>query len=500
MKKIFLIIIAVIFIFSGCDEDFLEREAPAKLTPETFYVEDNILAITAGAYAELQHYKYVTSRFAFGDIASDDCAKGSYDADFSAMLRLKHFSCLADDNILSWKWEPIFKGIGNANRLYQSTADLEIDDDIKNKILAEALFLRAFWYFEAVRTWGGVPLLTEPVELDDTLVRATEAETWAFIEDDLLFAIENLYTKSEIDPANYGRATRGAANALLVKTYLYQEKWTEAKNAALDIINSGEYSLSAKYGDIFQPNGEHGPGSIFEINFVSTGEVEAGENEGNFSIVFRNPRGAWGWGFAQPTQDLADEYEENDPRKDVTLISVEEAEEICGEEFTDMQTPFYNRKIFLHPDDRPSQYRDCPYNERIIRYADVCLMYAEACCQLGELGQAKEYLNKVRKRARNSHPNPPDGLLPDFPNYNDRNGNPYTDDQTGLLNAIYHERRVELALEGHRFYDVVRTGRGPELLKGEDYQFVEGKHEIVPIPQSEIDNSNGSIEQNDNYF
>jgi hypothetical protein len=476
--------------FISCEKDFMEKQRQGELTPEAFYASPDgaFKAITA-AYGYMQSYQFVSAKFCFGDICSDDAMKGSEAGDFPAMQRAKEFTSAASDNIIAWLWSPCFRGIYKANMVLEPFKDVVLDQTTKDRIMGEAKFIRAFWYFIAVNTWGDVPLITKPFEVGKyDVAKSPKAEVWAQIEKDFTEAAQVLPEKNEPGWL-LGRATKGAALAYLAKSYLYQKKWQLAKETFKKVIDGGKYALVPDYSTIFTPAGENTSESVFEIQFMSTGEEAVWDNEGNFAPVFCNPRGAWGWGFDQPTKDLAAEYETGDPRKTATLLPVPEAKKLCAPDsnFTDDATGYYNRKIFLLPKDRPTQFRDVNFNERMIRYSDVLLMYAEACCELNELADAKTYLNMVRARARGNNPN----ILANFPGYKDPKGQPYSDNQTGLRNAIYHERRVELGMEGIRFYDLVRTGRAKDLLKGYKPYY--------PIPQSEIDASQGMITQTEGW-
>jgi hypothetical protein len=287
-----------------------------------------------------------------------------------------------------------------------------------------------------------------------------------------------------------GRITTGAAQALLVKTYLWRQKWTEAKAVADAIISSNEYQLMASYADIFPLYGENNSESVFEIQYMNASGGNWGKNaanEGSFTNVFQRARGQFaGYGFNIPTQDFVDEFFQEgfeDPRLKSTVFRVGEAMGDRGI-FTIDATGgipflFYNKKYFNNLSE------DAPFgdpnpnggsNDRVIRYADVLLMQAEASFRSGDETSARNSLNQVRSRVG----------IPEV-----------TATGHALLEAIYRERRLELGLEAHRFFDLVRTGRAAEVLGG--LGFVAGIHELFPIPQSQIQATNGAVTQNPGY-
>lgn len=485
--KTYRILILITFLFVGfsCSEDFLDKQPKGEEIASEFYkTKRGTKAQIIAAYSELKNYRYASNRFFLGDVASDDATKGSEPGDFVTAKEIEEFRATSSNfQFGSWWWTRLFRGVFYANVAIANIDKLtDATDAEKNQMLAEAKFLRAYYYFELVRSYGGVPLRTSP-EQGKEQVRASAAEIYALIEEDYKFAAQHLLEKSAYPDADMGRATKGAAQALLGKAYLYQKKWQEAKDVFQQVINSSEYSLDADYKPQFTVAGENGVESIFEIQFFeSESEANTWRNGGNFTTVFIMPRNIWGWGLMQPTKALYDAYENGDPRREATIIVKGEVIEGEKQEGTDDQTGFYSRKDFLPPSQRPKlSVKNSPLNEIIIRLADVYLMYAEAVYHLGDENTAKIYVNKIRERARAGN----NAILPDV-----------TASGDALLKAIYHERRVELGLEHHRYWDVIRTGRGKELLHP---NFTPGKHELFPIPQSEIDASKGVLTQNPGY-
>jgi len=537
MKNLFLIILGL-FVFASCSEDFLDTQKIGEQTVETFYQTDAQAIMAANAcYAPLWHYRYVSSSFALNNIATDDAVKGSEPGDMDAITDLENFMILPSNTIINWKYPRIFEGVNKCNQVIYNLEGKEYPEltpEIQARVIAEAKFLRAFYYFDGVRTWGGLPIIEKPLQLNEmNLTRNTIAEVYDFIEADLKAAEAVLPEKSEYAAEDLGRATKGAAQALLVKVCVYQasegyegkdfydaSKWAEAKVWAEKLFASGEYSLyEGFYGDIFDEIGENGPESIFEIQFTETeSNGDTYNNNGNFTTVFTMPRGPWGWGLMQPTYDLYAEFEQGDPRRDASITNslAYIAEEIAyGAPATttvsDDRTGLHNLKNYLKPNERPIvNYKNSPVNERVIRLSDVYLMYAEACYHTGDEANARLYVNKVRERARGGN----NAVLPDV-----------TASGEALLEAIYHERRVELCLENHRFFDLIRWGRLEKEVKTDGYlvgtiitevngeyviesdgnapfkatQLNMNTHWLMPIPQSEIDFTGGVITQNPGY-
>jgi len=321
--------------------------------------------------------------------------------------------------------------------------------------------------------------------------RAPASEIYSLIEQDLLEAIDGLPEKSEYPATDMGRATKGAARALLAKVYLFLKDFANAEVYALEVINSGEYALMPNFEDANSKAGEFGVESIFEIGALP---LEGLANGGNQYANVQGVRGTpnRGWGFNRPSLDLQNSFEPGDPRLDATVIFLGEVLDgitIVGDggtpdELRDannnlIEIETYNQKVWTPGENVPTQH---DHNKRILRYADVLLMAAEALNENGESTEALVYLNQVRERARGGA-----DVLPDI-----------TETDIDLLrDIILEERRHELALEGHRFWDLVRTGKAEEVLG--PLGFVAGKHELLPIPQSEIDLNNGVWEQNPNW-
>lgn len=488
--KKFLTIATLTFTLVGCT-DFLSVNPQSELTQEAFpqSASDALLATNA-VYTSLRNWHYHSGGFPILDIMSDDAHKGSNPNDAASTVGpYDDFTHNTSQDGLNRWWTTLYQGIRHANVVLEKVPAIQMDNNLKTRYLAEAHFLRGLYYFDLVRAFGGVPIVTTS-EPDLRVPRSSANDVYDLIITDLMTAIEGLPLKSQYSDNDLGRATRGAAQALLARVYLFRGDFTNAEVYALNVINSGEYGLEPNFIDANGEDGEHGVESVFEIGAVST-EASIGNQYANTQGVRGNPNR--GWGFNRPSIDLRNAFGNNDPRRQGTIIElgdVIDGIEIAGDSSTPdelrdaqgnlLEIESYNRKVWIAGLSTTTQFG---HNRRLIRYADVLLMAAEAMNENGKSAQALQYLNQVRQRARQGNPN----ILPDITVTN----------QSVLRDLIINERRVELALEGHRFWDLVRTGRAADVLGPRG--FIPGKHELLPIPQSEIDLSQGTLEQNPNW-
>ncbi len=500
--KYILFISVAIFTFLSCEKE-LDKLPVLGEQESNFYktAADAVHALTA-AYDPLQ-YNFTNSVYHFrwfiGDFASDDAIKGgSGVTDQPQLEQLSNYQATPNNIHLNAMWTAKYIGIYRCNLVFENVPSIEdelLTDEIKARLLAEARFLRAYYYYDLVSVFGNVPLVDRTLNPSEyNQPNAPEGEVWAFLEQDLIDAIADLPLKSQYPISDLGRATKGAAQGLLLRAYLYQEKWTEAQTVAEQIVESGEYNLNADYEDIFNKAGENGPGSVFEIQRSPLGGgywgSVNGANEGNLTNIYQIARGAFGgFGFNLPTQDFVDEFETGDIRLNASVFMVGDTMGDRGV-FTKAATGFdhdyYAKKYFVSRSEHEEINVGDPLmngesNDRIIRYADVLLMHAEAAYHNGQEDVARTSLNAVRERASRTSAQ----ALPEI-----------TATGTALLDAIYHERRVELGLEGLRFFDVVRQNRGTEVFGG--LGFV-SNNRLHPIPQQQIDLSNGVLLQNPGY-
>ncbi|MGQ1947103.1 RagB/SusD family nutrient uptake outer membrane protein [Geofilum sp. OHC36d9] len=513
--KIQIIIPIVIALFVASCESWLTEPEPAVTELQDYYTSGTTgIHTTNAAYVPMMwEYNYTYfSEFFIGDIVSDDALKGGQNiSDMADVYDMENFKTIANNGLLLDYYRSQYQGIGRCNLGLAEVPLIELDSvmtfAVQKRLLGELKFLRALYYFRLVRVFGGVPLVDYVIESSEDWQqpRATVDKIYKFIITDLADANNLLWDKSKYNAGDLGRATKGAAQAMLLKTNLYLKKYSEARIWGDSILQSGEYDLCSNYADNFTLEGENGIESVFEIQYAddptsdyggSNGEGGNGYSRGTFTTILTRSRSSLlggGWGFNKPTQNLYDEYEADDPRRDVTILNptddqIENPDQeiYLGSRYLNNKTGMYDGSGNAIPLDHPSRG---PLNRIEIRYADVLLMYAEACCELGDLTEAKTALERVRNRARNGN----SSILPEFPNYGG-----YADTKDDLRDAIRHERRVELAMEGHRWYDICRWGIAKEIMdayklteteavQNQMAEFIEGKHELMPIPSQEIE-------------
>ena len=513
MKNNFLKMTVVVglILMAGCKKSFLEVSPQGQLTEELALKDPQAAEkLVGGVYNTLYFGGFDITTVGFlwviaTDVASDDADKGSSPGDFNAggAGDIDNFVHNPNNFIFNNIWTGHYAAITRANKAIDILNQSTFDAVRKNRLIGEARFLRGLYYFNLVRFFGGVPKIDRvllPTEGNDASVqtRATTAEIYALINSDLEFAAANLPLKGDPN-TQAGRANKGVAQAYLAKVYMYQKNWQKAFDASQAVINSGKYSLVTDYNFIFREKpggggvagGNNNNESIFE---VQTG-INAGENA--VSPLFSNsqgPRGRGGWndlgfGFNTPSADLAGSYATGDVRRNATIIFINPtaAGTDAGTVLWDglrlpskdsVENERYNYKAYHSPlaeSPQVTSNKDTkPKNIRLMRYAEVLLIYAEAAANLGNTAEATAKLNMVRSRAN---------LGP----------------STGAVANIWNERRYELAMEQDRFFDLVRQGRAGTVLRAHGKAFVDGKHEVFPIPQPQRDLSGGRLTQNPGY-
>lgn len=483
--------------FMACKKNFLDRKPLGSYTSDDYpypkgggVYDQYIFA----AYASLRSWGCVGEGYvAAASIRSDDAVKGSTPTDALIVVPFDDFPVPPDNGLVNTIWTGYYDAITKCNQVLHQVAidSVNTPDLIKMRAKGEARFLRAYCYFTLERFFGNVPIVDTILSVGESNVpQSSPSEVYAFIEQDLLFAASVLPTKW--DSRFIGRATSGAAHGILAKVYLYEKKWEQAMAQAEIVINSGVYDLNTPYDDIFTESGENSSGSIFEIQCYS--DANHPTEYGSQYAQVQGVRGApgWdnlGWGLNVPAMDLVNAYETGDPREKSTILYCPSPEPTrYGEIFPVEPNPRYNMKVYTNPAKRDAVGRMAGYwvNIRVLRYADVLLMYAEAANELGQTDQVLEKLEWVRARARNGD----NSVLPEITETN----------QNALRDIIRHERRIELAMEDQRFFDLVRWGiAGPVLNSAGISNFVPSRDKWLPIPQLQIDLSKGKLHQNPGY-
>ncbi|MDX2285073.1 MAG: RagB/SusD family nutrient uptake outer membrane protein [Bacteroidia bacterium] len=481
--------IALTVLLTACSPEFLDKKPLGLLSSDSFFrTEQQAVWGTNAIYEQLRNWEvHVFSYIGLTDILSDDADKGSTPTDANFLNEIDEFTFDPGNLAMKTVWSGYYRGIYRANLAILRIPDVEeIDPALQARLIGEAKFLRAYFYFNLVRWFGDLPLITEPLGPDEyEQSRVPAAEVYAFIKQDLLEAIQALPEKSQYAQADLGRVTKGAARGLLAKVHLTLGEYAQAEQYALEVINSGQYSLLASYEQIFAREGENSSESVFEVQSAA---LETGSGGSQYNEV-QGVRGTpnLGWGFNRPSDNLVLAYEPGDPRREATILYPGEVlpdGSAIVEDNPDIINERYNQKAWvpLHPGGNGNG----PGNIRILRYADVLLIAAEALNETGKQAQALTYLNQVRRRARGTLPA---SILPDV----------NTADPNVLRQRIWQERRIELAMEQQRWFDLLRQQRAAQVMQGVGKAFVAGKHELLPIPQSEIDLSGGALAQNPGY-
>ena len=484
----------MIVSFSGCS-DFLDETPKGRYTTENFYkTEEHAFLALTGVYNKASFVSTDNALWVFGDVVSDDAVKGGTAGDQSEIQFLEEFDYSSNNGYLLKIWTDYYEGITRANYLLYYAGNITMDADLKARILGEAKFLRAYFYFNLVNIFGEIPLKTQP-PLNASLIHIGKSPVeaiYAQIEEDLLDAIDVL--EVEYSGSDVGRATQGAAWGLLAKAKLYQSEWQEALDAIDELENLGVYSLQPVYKNNFIDSTQNNSESIFEIQHLSGQIPKLGSHLNQWFGATDNN----GYAFNVPLQDFVDEFEVTagnvvDPRLDYT-VGQEGQAWINGEAFdpTWSATGFLQKK-HLQPLSEEPIVGDASLNYVYMRYADILLMKAEALNELNQVAQAVVPLNEVRKRARESYlydldlpgaGSVPANLLPDV----------VAGSQTSVRNAIQHERRVELGFEFHRFFDLMRYGAATAEAALADTNFDYETHRYFPIPQAEVD-ANTAIDE-----
>jgi hypothetical protein len=603
-----MLTLGVLLATPGCDS-ILDKAPLGQLTTETFLtLPEHGVQATNATYSQLRDWSvHVFAWIGMTDIVSDDATKGSTPADAPFLLELDQLSFDAGNSAFSGTWTGYYQGIYRANYAIQGIPQIpNMDPALRNRLVGENQFLRAYYYFFLARAFGNVPLITRPLRPGEyEQPGATQAEIYALIVQDLRDAIDVLPVR--YPAAELGRATRGAAQGMLAQVYLYMGDYANAETYARAVIESGEYSLFNDYGLLFTREGENSSESLFEVQATRLETGGAASQYSQVQGVRGNPN--LGWGFNQPSDQLDAAFEPGDFRHGHTILFPWEllpdgsGTHVFANPTIDNQR--YNQKAFTSAGGAGGS-GNAGTNIRRLRYADVLLIAAEAAYRNGRIGDAQSFLNQVRERARADNPSTIGVLTEDLAPYMvnhlgltagqggamvrrahpqgpaaaegigsaqfafvplvqapivevldiiqsvngtavsnneeylaamrnvpigssvtlevlratvDRDGSQWVRNQTprtvtvttiarlpnvtatgdALLQAIWRERRVELAMEQHRWFDIIRQGRAQQLMAAAGHTFVPGRHELYPIPQREIDLSAGLLRQNPGY-
>ena len=471
--------------WTSCGKNFLEEPTRTVTIDDLLNnPQDGAQRVIGAVYNRL--YDWETHSFSWigvSSITSDDADKGSSLGDGGGdKIELDGWLISPTNISFNEVWQGNFEGIGRACYAISLLEGMNLSPAEKDRYIGEAKFLRAYFYWNLIRTFGGVPkidkVLSSQADIETASIRASPAEIYAFMESDLTEAAAKL--PPIIPVSERGRASRYAAQGLLAKIYLYQQKWAQSKAMCDAIIGSTQFSLLPDYSMIWREAGEFSSESIWEVNAIGTNPPKGIQQYTEVQGMRGSGLGDFGWGFNTPSQDLVNAYEAGDERKDATIL-------LRGSTLWDgfvtestLPNPYYNYKAYVSRTaetwfDRGQSNK----NLRVVRYGEILLIKAEVENELNDTTAAKIALNELRVRA---------GLNPVDAN-----------SQASMRDKIYKERRVEMAFEHDRIFDLRRTGRAAAVLQAHGKPYISPKHDLFPIPQRQIDLSGNKITQNPGY-
>ena len=491
-KNIIIYTTAVlVFMNTGCKKN-LEQPISGQYQADKFFTSDaNATLAVNAAYNPLTFTDASSNAiWVLGDVASDDAIKGGNPGDQADFQSINDFNILSSNSAVEGVWKRYYDGIFKCNVVTDGLTDANkaVSYDVKKKVIGQAQFLRAYYYFNLTVAYGDIPLhlkVETPEELQSPAL--PQSQIFAQIEKDCQAAANSLPTTW--GAADLGRATKGAALSLLAKTYLFEKKWDLAASTAKSVNDLGIYSLLPIFADNFRAGTKNNAEAVFSIQHA-TGLVPFAGNTLNQWFA---PRSQNGYGFFYPTQSLVNNFEKStggvdDPRLDYTVGRAGHPWFDTSFDPTWTSTGYLSKKDIQPLSEIPTSIKgDGNLNYQAIRFAEVLLIEAEALNEKGDAAGALVPLNRVRKRARESYVNDktlpgyaggviPAGLLPDIT----------ITDQSQLRDVIRKERRSELALEFHRFFDIIRYGSAyaNDALKDvPNFNF--SSNQFFPIPLSE---------------
>ena len=537
-------------VLGSCTKDFLEEVTYGEVAPDEMTKAENVEKAIISAYSVLNGqidgasnaYNSPASNWSFGDVVSDDCYKGGGGTgDQSQIHQMELYNTTPTTYDVERKWMALYEGVKRTNEAMKLlNASEDFDATLKAQRTAELRFIRGHYYFELKKIYDQIPYIDETAETVSDYARSntefTSAEIWAKIEADFQAAYDALPSSQE----EVGRPTNLAAMAYLAKTYLFQEKWQAAFDATT-VVMGGSYELMDDFQSVFLPENDNGSEVLFAVQY-SVNDGQGSNYNGSIGDRLTAPGGPYysQYGFHRPSQNLVNAFKTDasglpvndnvdvtetdfvDPRLDITIgrpgIPYKDLNVIYEANWArDLATygPFGPKKRILSANS-PYHVTVWPYvdalNYYIIRYAEVLLWRAEAAVELGNLEEARSLVNQIRERAANSqYVQTLDGSS-DAANYNIGTYDTAWTDATDAMEKVRLESRLELAMEGHRFFNLVRWGIAKEEI--DDYLEVErtkrthltnaaftlGKNEYWPIPQEYIDSvDEGLVTQNNGY-
>ncbi|MHC1775380.1 MAG: RagB/SusD family nutrient uptake outer membrane protein [Lentimicrobium sp.] len=488
--KIVLSAILLISLISGCSKDFLDKSPEDSVNTDNFYItESDAIAAINGAYQPLQWPKLYNMRMWTSDIMAGNSIVGAGGgSDGQETQDMANFVTATDNQGVLDLWRGPWPGILRCNIIFEKVPGMDINESLKNRILGEAYFLRAHYYYILVRYFGDVPLVLTPVYPGDDLrpFRNPADEVYSQIIEDLSRAIELLPARETYGASDIGRASKGSSAGMLASVYLTRGNYQGTVDLCNTVAELG-YALNENYADNFDPAKKNSVESLFEIQYIGNAGYDfwSNENQASWLSTFTGPRGsemvAGGWGWNQPTEEFINTYEASDLRKDVTVL-YEGGPQFGGKDYSQSYSMTgYNLRKFLVNKSLAPDYNNSPMDFPVMRYADVLLMKAEALNELGNTSLAEIPLNEVRNRAGLESIS---GLSKDE-----------------FREKVLQERRLELAFEGQRWFDLIRVNNGQfaiDFLNSIGKTNMTSKYLLFPIPQKERD-ANPNLTQNPGY-
>lgn len=486
--KIFIVLLAISLV--GCKK-YLDKAPLDSINTSNYYqtAEDAINAVNA-AYQPLQRAKLYNMRMWTSDIYAGNSVVGAGGGtDGIETVQEANFTTDPSNAGVLDLYRGPYPGILYCNLVVQNIPGIKMDTTLRNRIIGEAKFLRANYYFILVSFFGDVPLILKPQTPSDNLypARTPKAQVYESIIQDLQDAITLLPPKSSYTGSDVGRASKGSAVGMLAKVYLTLGQYDKVVPLCQQVTALG-YTLNTNYADNFNPATKNSNESLFEVQYsgATTYGFWDDLNQSSWTSPYMGPRNTTfvggGYGWNQPTQEFVNSYEAGDLRKDLTIL-YQGCPDFYGNTYqSSYSTTGYNVRKFLVPTSVSAQYNTSAEDFPVLRYADVLLMEAESLNELGQTSQAEAPLNLVRNRA--GLPNITSGLSKD-----------------AFRTAVLHERRMELAFEGQRWFDLIRINGGQygiDFLHSIGKTNVTSKNLLMPIPQVEMD-ANPNLVQNPGY-
>ncbi len=458
-------------------QGILDKEPIATLDAGSFFQteDDAVQALNAAYQPLLFSSKNNNFYWAFAEVTSDEAITGG-DGSRAGIAEMDAFTFTPRTEEFNDFWKLQYTGITQCNLVLDNVPNIEMNESRRNQIIGEALFLRSYYYFLLTQVFGDVPLFTKVAPPDELKVpKTSKAAIYAQLEADCERAAGLL--PSQYSSKDVGRATKGAAYSLAAKIFLYEKNWEKVLEYVGKVKGLGIYSLMPDYQANFKKNTQNNAESVWEIQHAN---FELGI--GNFLNQWWASKKYEGYGFAEATLEFFNAYEPNDPRRKFTVANNNDPY------FSVVYKPSFSSTghsvvKYLQAKDSVTQKADGDINYTAIRFAEVLLWEAEALTELNRVQEAQAPLEVVRARARAQAVDPTTTLPPVT-----------ASDQQTMRDAVRHERQVELGFELHRYFDLVRWGLAGTVLPG----FQVGKHEVFPLPQTEID-LNPVLLQNPNY-